>query len=353
MGAGAVAARGEQAGQRSAKHARNRSLLAGRLVDEEGEPLVATQACKGKIRYRYYVSRGRQHDPDADSASGMRIPAREIKAAVADRVAEALDDPITLTAMAGFTLQSGDLRQTMAIAEGLTEQVRAKDYQLVRKLVSSVRIKASEITIELSSSALGKLLKLERDETQPDIISFAAKVRLTRTGRTVRLVHSNGLAATAGIADPRTCRAAGHRPPLVGPPCDRRNRHRDPLAGGRSQRLLDVAGDPNQLSFAPDHRRNSYRDPAGQSHRPMASPPRLGRVVGPTRGLTPGHQELLRGASAPLLVGAVQHLDAKEPGAATGLAERIHAGQQMHGNCDSGPPKGPAENPRQNSQIQA
>ena len=189
-------------GPRPAKHARNRSLLAGRLVDEEGEPLIATHACKGKVRYRYYVSRALQHDPDAVSASGMRIPAREIEAAVAERVAEALDDPIALTAMAGFTLHSGELRQTLTLAEGLAEQVRAKDYQLVRELVSSVRARASEITLDLSSSALAKLLKLERDEAQSDVINFVAKVRLTRTGRAVRLVHSNGLAATAGTADP-------------------------------------------------------------------------------------------------------------------------------------------------------
>jgi hypothetical protein len=176
--------------------------FAGRLLDEEGEPLIATHACKGKVRYRYYVSRALQHDPDADSTSGMRIPAREIEAAVAQRVAEALDDPIALTAMAGFTLHSGDLRQTMALAEELAKQVRAKDYQLVRELVSSVRVRASEITVELSSSALGRILKLERDETQPDVISIVVKVRLTRTGRAVRLVHSNGLAATAGTADP-------------------------------------------------------------------------------------------------------------------------------------------------------
>ncbi|MGX7926564.1 hypothetical protein ACWPMX_08325 [Tsuneonella sp. HG094] len=133
----------------------------------------------------------------------MRIPAREIEAAVIERVAEALDDPIGLTARAGLTLHSGYLRQTMAMAEGLAEQVRAKDYQLVRELVSSVRVRASEITVELSSEALVERLKLELDNrTRADVISLIAKVRLTRTGRAVRLVHSNGLAATAGTADP-------------------------------------------------------------------------------------------------------------------------------------------------------
>ncbi len=190
-------------GQRPAKHARNRSLLAGRLVDEEGKPLVATHACKGKVRYRYYVRRALQHDPDADSSAGMRIPAREIEAAVAERVAEALDDPIALTAKAGLTLHSGDLRRTMVLADGLAEHVRAKNYQIVRELVNSVRISRSEITIELAASRLAGILKLEWGDGRPaEVISLVAKVRLTHTGRAVRLVHSNGLAASAGSADP-------------------------------------------------------------------------------------------------------------------------------------------------------
>lgn len=191
-------------GQRPAKHARNHSLLAGRLVDDDCEPLIATHACKGKVRYRYYVSRLLQNDPDADRTAGMRIPAREIKSAVAERIGEALDDPIALTAKAGWTLHSGELRQTMALAKALAEQVRAKEYQLVRELVSSVRVRASEFTIKLSAGALAGMLKLEHhDGSHADVVTLVAKGRLRRAGRAVRLVHSNGLAASMGTADPR------------------------------------------------------------------------------------------------------------------------------------------------------
>lgn len=57
--------------------------------------------------------------------------------------------------------------------------------------------------IELSAEALVKRPKLEQDNrTRADVISFVAKVRLTRTGRALRLVHSKGPAATAGTPDP-------------------------------------------------------------------------------------------------------------------------------------------------------
>lgn len=39
-------------------------MLAGKVVDQEGNPLTATHAIKGKARYRYYAS--------AASADGTR-----------------------------------------------------------------------------------------------------------------------------------------------------------------------------------------------------------------------------------------------------------------------------------------
>lgn len=154
------------AGERPAKHSRNRSLLAGRLADEDGEPLIATHACNGKVRYRYYVSRALQHDAHADPGSGMRIPAREIEAAVAEQLAEALDDPIALTARAGLTLHSSELRHTMTLAEDLAGQFRAKDYHIFRRLVSGVRVSPREVSIDLAVDVLAEALKLEINRTR-------------------------------------------------------------------------------------------------------------------------------------------------------------------------------------------
>ena len=189
-------------GDHPTRHVRTRSLLAGRLIDEQGEPLVAAHACKGKVRYRYYVSKALQHDPDADPNEGMRIPAREIEAAVAERVAKALDDPLALMAQAGITLHSSDVRTTMASAEQLAGEVRDKDYPTVRALISRVTASPREVRIELSAKALVEELKLDASCASDHAIPLTSSVRLTRTGRAVRLVHANGKPATAGTADP-------------------------------------------------------------------------------------------------------------------------------------------------------
>lgn len=95
---------GNLQGARAAKRVRAQSLLAGLIVDEEGELLVATHACKGKVRYRYHVSKALQHDATAGSTEGKRIPAKELEGAVVARLVEALDDPLALLAATGIPL---------------------------------------------------------------------------------------------------------------------------------------------------------------------------------------------------------------------------------------------------------
>ena len=193
---------GNNQGERPSKHAQNRSLLAGRLRGEDGQPLIATHACKGRVRYRYYVSKALQHQPDTDEDLGMRVPAREIEVAVTERVAEALDDPIELVFTIGATLHSHDLRHTVSRANRLAEEVRSKDYHVVRSLLDAVEVTPNEVRIELSTAALCTALKVECPASAPTMVCLVSKVRLTRTGRAVRLIHSNGRAATAGKADP-------------------------------------------------------------------------------------------------------------------------------------------------------
>lgn len=189
-------------GDQPSAHVQTRSLLAGRLFDEGGEPLVATHATKGKVRYRYYVSKALQHDPDADNADGMRIPAKEIEAAVVNRLAESLDDPLALISSIGIPLEVDDIRSNMAKAEKLASDVRNRDYAVVRGIIAKITVGPRAIDIELRTEQLAKSLRLSLPADASATITLTSQVRLTRTGRAVRLIHTNGRAATAGTPDP-------------------------------------------------------------------------------------------------------------------------------------------------------
>ena len=56
---------------------------AGKLFDDDGEPLYVQGAAKGQRRYRYYVSRSLVRGEGDDSQRGWRLPAIETEQAIA------------------------------------------------------------------------------------------------------------------------------------------------------------------------------------------------------------------------------------------------------------------------------
>jgi DNA invertase Pin-like site-specific DNA recombinase len=191
-------------GERSGKRARSPSLLAGRIIDEKGEPLVATHAVKGKLRYRYYVSRALQHGTSART-EGMRIPAAEIEAAVIDLLATSLDDVLSLLARAHVTLGADQLQNALSKSEKAAARVRGKDPMIIRSIVQQVTAGARQISIELSTQQLCQTLAIVPEQgpiaATVESVTLVSPVRLTRTGRSVQLVQHNGRPATMGQPD--------------------------------------------------------------------------------------------------------------------------------------------------------
>jgi hypothetical protein len=68
------------------------SPLAGKLFDENDEPLYACGANKGERHYRYYVSRKAIRGSTARRGSGWRLPALQIERAVAGASRQMLGD---------------------------------------------------------------------------------------------------------------------------------------------------------------------------------------------------------------------------------------------------------------------
>jgi site-specific DNA recombinase len=153
------------------------------LFDEAGQPLIATHACKGPKRYRYYVSRHLHHKttnaPDDDP--GWRIPAKEIESLIALSLTEILTDPIDLLKQMNVPLPAP---------------------QHIPSLLSQTA------TIK----ALCKALKIEvQDEGQ--LHTFILPAKLTRSGVAMKLVQTNGTAPAKGTTSDTLLKtiARGHR----------------------------------------------------------------------------------------------------------------------------------------------
>ena len=169
-------------GHRSGVRTASPSLLAGRIVDGAGQALIASHASKGKTRYRYYISRALQ---EGTLPTGMRLPATEIEAAVRDRVAALFDDGLALIATAWLSVPPPNIRALIERCADIAPRSRAT----IRELVVQVRVHDSRIEIDCSTKAIAKLLHVEREDGAPEVITLQSQVRLTRSGRAMRLVR--------------------------------------------------------------------------------------------------------------------------------------------------------------------
>ena len=172
------------------------SLLAGKLVDDRGMPMVAVHACKGKIRYRYYVSRDLHHGGDASKAEGWRLPAREIEPLVRARIMALLNDPVQLLAGSAAGMPSPDELNTI-IANGKEAAAklagpRVPAAKLLRQLVTEVRLGTDQVSIVLNASESCTLLDLTRMAEAP---TLTVASRLKRRGGVMRLITPSGSAA--------------------------------------------------------------------------------------------------------------------------------------------------------------
>lgn len=183
------------AGERRGKRAEHSSLLAGIIVDETGEPMVAAHACKGNRRYRYYVSRAHHFRREDAKGQGMRIPAREIEAAVAQCLAQAFEKPLSLAANADLRLEPERLTVMDDLATATAVSLRAHNSQLIRSLVRSVKILPDRVSLELSTAGIAEALKLQCASKATMALQLEGKIR--RSGKVVRLIQPDGRSAAA------------------------------------------------------------------------------------------------------------------------------------------------------------
>ena len=166
-------------------HAANASPLAGMVYDETAEPLIPVHACKGKVRYRYYVSRALQHDGANGNATGIRIAARELETHVAEIVAGLFDNPADLSAK--FQLNASDFRRIADQSDGIAANLRQRKSSFA-EFVIQVRLLPDRIEVDASTASIADALNLNSGG-YPPTITLTAGVRLRRSGGVNRLVQ--------------------------------------------------------------------------------------------------------------------------------------------------------------------
>ena len=101
------------------------SPLAGKLFDENGEPLYVQGAVKGARHYRYYVSRGLVRGSVEDDQRGWRVAAPELERAVGTAVRQILGDRAAIVgAIEELNIDASRLPSIFKVAEAWIQSLR-------------------------------------------------------------------------------------------------------------------------------------------------------------------------------------------------------------------------------------
>ncbi|WP_394728891.1 recombinase family protein [Altererythrobacter sp. GH1-8] len=196
-------------GTRTAREA-STAMLAGKLFDQSGEALIPVHTSKpcttggttSRRRYRYYVSKSAHHYAETSMHDSMRIPAREIEQAVASELVKALADPLALARQLKIDIAPAQYaRVTSRLAQSRGELGRLRRSS-INPLVDRVTIHPDRLELVISAQALAEMLGLHLDPDAPPSIRHIAKVRLTRSGQSLRLVDGSGIPAGSRGPDP-------------------------------------------------------------------------------------------------------------------------------------------------------
>ncbi|WP_281017528.1 MULTISPECIES: recombinase family protein [unclassified Minwuia] len=188
-------------------------LLKGRLFDDAGEPLYATQASKQGQRYFYYTSK-HLVVRKADSSRGWRLPAPELDQLIIGQLVVMLRDPLRV-----MDLQAHCQDDSNAVTRTIDAASRAADILasadgierrcMLDALLERVELRESGISLGLRPSAInggsdpggpGTGLSGDGDWTETVVVELS--VQLSRRANGSRIVLGGGDQATNG-PDPK------------------------------------------------------------------------------------------------------------------------------------------------------
>ncbi len=181
------------------------SLLAGMILDGEGQRMTPTHAVKRGRRYRYYVSTSLISGVRSDHCKGWRVPAGDVEGLVFDRLRaffaseQEIGDALAWADLDASTQRSA-LTKAKHLAENWTTLPSIELRALVRSVIEQVKIEDHQIIVRLKREAISSVVAKQLSsayvgtgsEMEPVELSIEAKLR--RAGKGVRLVIGGGMA---------------------------------------------------------------------------------------------------------------------------------------------------------------
>jgi len=190
--------------RRNGGTAKESSLLAGLLFDEQGRRFTPSHATKGSRRYRYYITPAAHIDDASPNAQSWRIPASEIEDLVKREVLSLLESTTQLDHVLDLRSATPEDRlKTYQTSAALAQDLKDANLPRVRGFLLSVleRITVRQDALDLEIHPSGLKVAILRgviegsiqsntNDTAVDALTHRVRIktRLKRCGGEIRLV---------------------------------------------------------------------------------------------------------------------------------------------------------------------
>ncbi|MGE0056160.1 MAG: recombinase family protein [Hyphomicrobium sp.] len=189
-------------GHRTGRGSKSPSLLAGLLVDKDGDTLVASHATKAGKRYRYYVARSlheggacrKQRDA---SRSGWRLPADQIEPLVIGAVRHRLLDTSWLIDTAKLLFASDQLlgaqiqsvtRASSELHGKLADGDPVGQREAMLKIIEKIDLGSDSLAVVFKPRGLADALGVQASGIVSQPILFEVPIALRRRGVEMKLI---------------------------------------------------------------------------------------------------------------------------------------------------------------------
>lgn len=176
-------------------------FLKGRLFDEAGDPLYATQASKQGQRYFYYTSK-HLVTRQADSSSDWRLPAPALDKLIFDQLVELLRDPLRMISLIYDGLgDDAAIKRLLDAASEVANALAGGDNIARRAMLEAVLdridLRESCVVVHLRASAIHSRARKDSryapdgDASDNETLAVELPVKLSRRGTGSRIVLAN------------------------------------------------------------------------------------------------------------------------------------------------------------------
>jgi site-specific DNA recombinase len=168
------------------------SPLAGKVMDEAGQPLYAQGAATGGRRYRYFVSRALVSGTTTNGQRGWRVPAPELEGVVLRAVRAILANPAALVAgMQDSAEAAENVELIPEIAANWRERLSTEGEApaVLGDLIQQVQLSKSGLRVTISIPLVG----LGTGPSDSIALSHFVPMTMKRRGIELRLILESGV----------------------------------------------------------------------------------------------------------------------------------------------------------------